>query len=159
MDSYFDLDDLQKECINFMHNSDIPNMYINKWKNFSLSEDEDFEDYESTENLILREIIGEEKTTFYLKDNADIKLIIKKELYKILCTDSNEYNKERNMIIDVTGKIIPVLSTTLASRLGQDIAIMTGVVSIVICGFFKFGKNVWCNCYKEQFGIENQVEK
>lgn len=159
MNSYFDLDDLQKECIKFMHNRNVSNMYINKWKDFSLNEDEDVDDYESIENLILREIIGEEKITFYFKDNIDTKLIIKKELYKILCTDSNEYSEERNMISKVTDKLIPVLATSLASKLGQDVAIMTGIVSIVICGFFKFGKNVWCNCYKEQFGIENEAEK
>lgn len=155
MKSYFNLDDLQNECIDFMNNRNVSSIYINKWKDFSLNKNEDVDDFESIESLILREIIEEGKITFYLKDNIDIKPIVKKELYKILCTDSKEYSEEKNIINQLKDNLIPVTSTALASKLGQDIAMITGIVSIVICGFFKFGKNVWCNCYKEQFESES----
>lgn len=154
-----DYSKLQEQCINFMHQKNISTIYINKWNDFELGEDIDMDDYESIENLIIEEIMQGGQTSFYLKDDIDIKLIIKKELYKVLNTDSNEYSKERIIITEITEKLIPIISASLASKLGMDVAIITGVVSIVICGVFKFGKNVWCNYCKEEFEEKENIEK
>lgn len=148
MDINKNLNDLQKKCIDFMEKNGVSKFYINKWENFKCDNKYDSDDYDSIENLILGEVVDCKENSFFMKDDINIRLIVKKEIYKLLCAASNEYSEERNKMSDFIESIIPVISTSLASKLGMEIGITTGIVSIIVCGFLKLGKNVWCSCCK-----------
>ncbi|MCT4508966.1 MAG: hypothetical protein N4A48_09425 [Tepidibacter sp.] len=143
-------DNLQEHCIEFMENNNVPRIYISKWKNYNREINTDIDDYESMENLIIGQIL-DKQDGFFLKENNNIRKSIKIEIYKLLCTSSNEYNTERQSGVQIVEKIIPMLAVSLSANLGVDIALVSGIVSIIICGFFKIGKNAWCNCCKNEF--------
>lgn len=141
---------LQNNCIEFMKNNRVSRLYISKWQNLNMETHIDIEDIESIENLVIGEIVDKQDGFFFKEDN-NIIISIKKEIYKLLCTTSNEYDAERENIVEIVEKFIPVISASLAGKLGADIAIITGIVSIIICGCFKIGKNAWCNCFVSEF--------
>lgn len=150
MNLNYDLVNLEKKCVEFMEEKNVSKIYIYNWKKLHENNQKDNEDYESIENLILRDILNDKEITFFLKDNINIKRKVKEELYKVLCTSSEEYKNEINTIEEIVDNVIPVLSASLGGKYGIDIALMSGILSIVVCGIFKFGKNIWCSIYKEE---------
>lgn len=107
--------------------------------------------YAAAKSDELEKIQREHAERYYKKKESSIKLVkaVKAEFYSFLCTDSEDYNKERTQLGGNINAIITGLSSAVAAKLGGlEIGMVTSFITIFFITVAKMGKNAVCKSYK-----------
>ena len=69
----------------------------------------------------------------------------KKELYKLICTDSEKYKEERLALSTNTKNLLQIGCTIAVSYFSVSLAVVSGVVYCILIPILKLGKNAYCS--------------
>ena len=111
-----------------------------------IQKDASVEEYEKLASTFLGEnnFIGNWMNTAVPNDKKLFLPILKNEVFKFFCTNSDEYKEERVTLQGTLENIVKIVATAIASNLGVTEAIISGAVTCIIIAMSKIGKNAWC---------------
>lgn len=119
---------------------------------FETLEDQNFEadEYESIEMRVFVKALDSSGLGLFL-DNRKKSMYdyIKREIHNLVCKNSKEYKASKEKFAETFNRLILIVATAVASQLGVEASLITGVVSVLLLGVLKIGKNAWCNYYAE----------
>lgn len=113
-----------------------------------IQKDANPEEYERLASIFLGEnnFIGNWINTAVPSNNDKKRLlpILKNEIFKFFCTNSDDYKEERGTLQGTLEKVVTIVTTAIALKLGVSEAIISGAVTCIIIAISKIGKNTWC---------------
>ena len=123
-----------------------------------IQKDASVEEYEKLASTFLGEnnFIGNWMNTAVPNDKKLFLPILKNEIFKFFCTNSDEYKEERVTLQGTLENIVKIVATAIASNLGVTEAIISGAVTCIIIAMLKIGKNAWCKII-EQYNSKNNL--
>ncbi|MFC5401458.1 hypothetical protein [Cohnella soli] len=125
-------------------------IYFHEWSATYGQTDFVPEDGESIEKRILAKALESKKSDLNLDEGKkSIYTYIKSEIHKLLCGDSKEYAQERKGALESFNKVVLLVSTAVAARFGLEVGLVTGVISLILLGAYKIGRNAWCKFYSD----------
>ena len=116
-----------------------------------IQKDASVEEYEKLASTFLGEnnFIGNWMNTAVPNDKKLFLPILKNEIFKFFCTNSDEYKEERVTLQGTLENIVKIVATAIASKLGVTEAIISGAVTCIIIAMSKIGKNAWCKIIEQ----------
>ncbi len=116
-----------------------------------IQKDASVEEYEKLASTFLGEnnFIGSWMNTAVPNDKKLFLPILKNEIFKFFCTNSDEYKEERVTLQGTLENIVKIVATAIASNLGVTEAIISGAVTCIIIAMSKIGKNAWCKIIEQ----------
>lgn len=146
-----DYESIKADTINNLKDLGVGALYIAEWEKVYNKPESTEDDYEGIELRMLNSILSNNNEFYLEENNNNIYYSIKKEIYRLICTDSKEYSEQRNAFNAYFKNGVGIFAGFLAGKFGIETAALTGFISLVMIGIFKVGRNAWCSCYSEKF--------
>ncbi|TGE34946.1 hypothetical protein E4K67_28090 [Desulfosporosinus fructosivorans] len=156
---YEDYELLKKNAIKNLTKIGVSPLYITEWEDVYNDPKATRDEFEGIELRILNGLLSYKNEYFLEVNRNNLYYSLQKEIYKVVCTDSKEYSDQRNAVKSYLEKGTIAIATILASKFGIETAMLTGLISLVMVGISKVGKNAWCNCYSVEFEEDNNGDQ
>lgn len=85
------------------------------------------------------------KSSFYEK--------VKVEVYKLICTEAEDYKAERDFIGKNFKELVTIISTAIAATFSLGIGVIVGIVTNILIAISKISKNAWCELQKDNLKL------